>query len=129
MLGIFGVKLPRVATLLLAGAILVAVCAIGILYVWSPKATLRITTGPAGGIAERFISAFIGVTTAAHPQIRFETVTVADLRAASFAAGSMGPKVEAACRFVQGTGKQASIGTFDDATGLLEGTVGTTVLP
>jgi TRAP-type uncharacterized transport system substrate-binding protein len=83
MFGIFGLRLPRVATLLFAGTILVAVCAAGILYVWSPKATLRITTGPAGGIAERFISAFIGVTTAAHPQIRFETVTVADLRASS----------------------------------------------
>ncbi len=74
MLGIFGLRLPRLATLLLAGAILVAVCAAGILYVWSPKATLRITTGPAGGIAQRFISAFIGVTTATHPRIRFETV-------------------------------------------------------
>src|ERR1019366_8862252 len=83
MLGIFGLRLPRLATLLLAGAILVAVCAAGILYVWSPKATLRITTGPAGGIAQRFISAFIGVTTAAHPHIRFETVTVTDLRASS----------------------------------------------
>ncbi len=83
MFGIFGLRLPRLATLLLAGAILVAVCAAGILYVWSPKATLRITTGPAGGIAQRFISAFIGVTTAAHPHIRFETVTVTDLRASS----------------------------------------------
>jgi TRAP-type uncharacterized transport system substrate-binding protein len=83
MLGIFGLKLPRVATLLLAGVILVAVCAAGILYVWSPKATLRITTGPAGGMAQRFISAFIGVTTAAHPHIRFETVTAPDLRASS----------------------------------------------
>jgi len=83
MFGVFGLRLPRLATLLLAGAILAAVCAAGILYVWSPKATLRITTGPAGGIAERFISAFIGVTTAAHPHIRFETVTVTDLRASS----------------------------------------------
>jgi TRAP-type uncharacterized transport system substrate-binding protein len=83
MLGMFGLKLPRVAILLLAGAILVVLCAAGILYFWSPKATLRITTGPTGGIAQRFISDFIGVSTAAHPRIRFETVTVADLRASS----------------------------------------------
>lgn len=83
MFGIFRLRLPRTATLLLAGAILVAICAAGILYVWSPKATLRITTGPAGGLAERFISAFIGVTTAMHPHMRFETVTVTDLKASS----------------------------------------------
>jgi carbamate kinase len=56
-------------------------------------------------------------------------VTVAQLQAMSFPAGSMGPKVEAACRFVKSTGNRACIGTFDDAPGLLEGTVGTTVLP
>jgi carbamate kinase len=55
--------------------------------------------------------------------------TVAELRAMSFPAGSMGPKVEAACRFVYATGKRASIGTFDDAPGLLDGSAGTTVLP
>ena len=47
----------------------------------------------------------------------------------SFQAGSMGPKVEAACRFVKATGKRACIGTFDDAPGLLDGSVGTNVLP
>jgi carbamate kinase len=55
--------------------------------------------------------------------------TVAELRAMSFPAGSMGPKVEAACRFVEATGNRASIGTFDDAPGLLDGSAGTTVLP
>ncbi len=55
--------------------------------------------------------------------------TVAELRAMDFASGSMGPKVDAACRFVRATGKQAVIGTFDDATGLLDGSAGTTVLP
>ena len=62
-------------------------------------------------------------------QRSLDRVTVAELRAASFPAGSMGPKVEAACRFVEGTGMRAVIGTFDDASGLLAGLAGTTVLP
>jgi len=55
-------------------------------------------------------------------------VIVDELRAMDFAAGSMGPKVEAVCRFVKATGKQGSIGTFDDAPGLLNGSAGTTVV-
>jgi TRAP-type uncharacterized transport system substrate-binding protein len=83
MLGLFGLRLPRLATMLIAGALLLVALFLGILYLWSPKATLRITTGPTGGIAERFISAFVANTTAAHPRISFETVPVADLKASS----------------------------------------------
>ena len=53
--------------------------------------------------------------------------TPAELRARSFPAGSMGPKVEAACRFVEATGKVAAIGRLDAATALLTGEAGTTV--
>ena len=55
--------------------------------------------------------------------------TVTELRVMDFAAGSMGPKVEAVCRFVNATGKRAAIGTFEDAPGLLDGSAGTTILP
>jgi carbamate kinase len=41
----------------------------------------------------------------------------------------MGPKVEAACRFVEATGKPAMIGQLDDAADLLRGTRGTIVEP
>ena len=51
------------------------------------------------------------------------------LRAQSFPSGSMGPKVEAACRFVDSTGNRAMIGRLEDATGLLEETRGTIVKP
>lgn len=51
------------------------------------------------------------------------------LRTESFAAGSMGPKVEAACRFVERTGARAAIGRLDDIDELLGGTTGTQVLP
>jgi carbamate kinase len=53
--------------------------------------------------------------------------TPAMLRALEFPAGSMGPKVEAACRFVEATGKPAMIGRLDDAAGLLDETCGTVV--
>ena len=46
-----------------------------------------------------------------------------------YPAGSMGPKVEAACRFVEATGKMAAIGRLDAATALLRREAGTTVSP
>lgn len=53
--------------------------------------------------------------------------TPRELRTRSFPAGSMGPKIEAACRFVDRTGGIAAIGRLDDAAALLDGTAGTTV--
>jgi carbamate kinase len=44
-----------------------------------------------------------------------------------FAAGSMGPKVEAACQFAKLTGKAAAIGALADLPLILEGTAGTTI--
>jgi carbamate kinase len=64
------------------------------------------------------------------PQARpLHAVTSRELRARSFPAGSMGPKVEAACRFVEATGGMAAIGRLDDAEALLERTAGTIVSP
>ncbi|MGI9491934.1 MAG: carbamate kinase [Geminicoccaceae bacterium] len=45
----------------------------------------------------------------------------------SFAAGSMGPKVEAACLFAERTGKPVAIGALADLAGILEGEAGTTI--
>lgn len=55
--------------------------------------------------------------------------TPAQLRSRSFPAGSMGPKVEAACRFVEATGGMAAIGRLDAAEAMLNGTAGTIVAP
>jgi carbamate kinase len=44
-----------------------------------------------------------------------------------FAAGSMGPKVEAACRFVRATGKRAAIGDLADLGRIIAGEAGTTI--
>jgi len=44
-----------------------------------------------------------------------------------FAAGSMGPKVAAACRFAKTTGKSAAIGSLADLSRILAGETGTTI--
>ena len=49
------------------------------------------------------------------------------LRAMSFAAGSMGPKVDAACRYASATGKRAAIGALADLGKIIDGEAGTTV--
>lgn len=51
----------------------------------------------------------------------------AELRGMRFAPGSMGPKVEAACRFVEAGGRFAAIGALGDAAALLEQRAGTIV--
>lgn len=60
-------------------------------------------------------------------QHRIDHVTPDELRARPFAAGSMGPKVEAATRFVEATGKRAAIGALDEIEEIVEGRAGTTV--
>jgi carbamate kinase len=62
------------------------------------------------------------------PQARpIRRATPAELRARSFPAGSMGPKIEAACRFVEATGHPAAIGQLADAQALLGQGAGTIV--
>ncbi len=55
--------------------------------------------------------------------------TPAELERHEFAAGSMGPKVEAAIRFVRSTGHRAAIGSLDDITAIVAGEAGTIVEP
>jgi carbamate kinase len=55
--------------------------------------------------------------------------TPAALGKMSFPAGSMGPKVEAACRFAAATGKRAAIGALADLNRIIAGEAGTTVVP
>jgi carbamate kinase len=56
-------------------------------------------------------------------------VTPAQLSGMAFAAGSMGPKVEAARAFVQATGRRAVIGSLDQIEQLLAGQAGTQISP
>ncbi|HVV74568.1 MAG TPA: carbamate kinase [Mycobacteriales bacterium] len=55
-------------------------------------------------------------------------VTAGELRGMTFAAGSMAPKVEAACEFVEAGGRFAAIGALDRAHELSTGTTGTVVV-
>ncbi|MDI2132132.1 carbamate kinase [Yinghuangia seranimata] len=57
------------------------------------------------------------------------SATPATLRAEQFPAGSMGPKVDAVCRFVEMTGDMAAIGSLDQAADILAGKAGTIVTP
>jgi len=61
-------------------------------------------------------------------QRRLERVTPSELRKLAFAAGSMAPKVEAAARFVEGTGKQAAIGGLAEIEAIVDGNAGTQVV-
>jgi carbamate kinase len=60
-------------------------------------------------------------------------VTVSELRGYAaqghFGGGSMGPKVEAACRFVEGGGQRAVIGRLDNIEQAVRGEAGTVVVP
>jgi carbamate kinase len=60
-------------------------------------------------------------------QRKIERATPDDLSGSEFAEGSMGPKVAAACRFVEATGKNAVIGSIADTQAMLNGKAGTTV--
>ncbi|GAA5162220.1 carbamate kinase [Pseudonocardia eucalypti] len=68
---------------------------------------------------------YTGFGTAGAAPIR--RISARELRSASFPAGSMGPKVEAACRFVESGGRLAAIGRLVDAEALLAQTAGTSV--
>lgn len=54
-------------------------------------------------------------------------ISPGELAALSFAAGSMGPKVEAASAFASTAGRIAGIGRLEDARAILEGRNGTLV--
>ena len=64
------------------------------------------------------------------PQQRLlHDVTPEELERHEFAAGSMGPKVEAAIRFVRSTGNRAAIGSLEEIEQIVAGEAGTSVTP
>jgi carbamate kinase len=62
-------------------------------------------------------------------QRKLGRVTIEELRAHPFPAGSMGPKVAAAIQFVEKTGKRAAIGSLQDIEKIVAGEAGTNVYP
>ena len=139
---------PAVELLLHDGAIPVANGGGGIPVVASPDAPLRgveavIDKDLAGALLATELHAEVyailtdvrGVAVGfGTPDERWLTdVGVGELRALAdageFRAGSMGPKVEAACQFVEATGHRAVIAALDEARAAVNGTVGTQVHP
>jgi carbamate kinase len=59
--------------------------------------------------------------------VGLDRATPAELRDLTFPAGSMGPKVEAACRFAERTRGLAAIGALEDAEAILAGRAGTQI--
>ena len=62
-------------------------------------------------------------------QTRLGRVTADDLERLDLPAGSMGPKVEAACGFTRTTGNEAVIGALADIAKIVDGAAGTRVRP
>ena len=58
---------------------------------------------------------------------KIDRATQDELEAYEFAAGSMGPKVEAACTFVRETGNRAAIGALADIEAIVRAEAGTIV--
>jgi carbamate kinase len=57
----------------------------------------------------------------------YHRITTSDLKGVNFASGSMKPKVQAACRFVEATGAFTGIGKLEDADDILNGKAGTLI--
>ncbi|MEH0018085.1 MAG: carbamate kinase [Desulfobacter sp.] len=62
-------------------------------------------------------------------QSKIGNITADEIRKHDFPAGSMGPKIDAACSFVEQTGKRAAIGSLTQAEDIVKGTAGTQIMP
>jgi carbamate kinase len=136
------VELEDIGLLLSSGAIVICAGGGGIPVVRDPGGSLRGVEAvvdkdlTAALLATRLrADALLLLTDVANVELDYGTpaaraigpTSVAEMREHSFAAGSMGPKVAAACRFVEDTGGEAAIGRLQDAALLLSGAVGTVI--
>lgn len=109
----------------------------GVLVVCAARDPAVIDTDLAGELLARTLGApdFLMLTDVPAVQLGWGTAeartihraTPQELRGHVFAAGSMGPKVEAGCRFVERTGGTAAIGAAHDAAQILAGNAGTII--
>lgn len=60
-------------------------------------------------------------------QSAIQKITSRELQLMAFPAGSMGPKIKAACQFVEATKKMAVIGALDQIEAMLQGVAGTKI--
>jgi carbamate kinase len=139
---------PAVQALVDAGFVVIANGGGGIPVVREPDGSLRgveavIDKDLGAALLGRSLGADVLViaTDVPHAVLRYGTpeaedigrVEVSQLEAylaeGHFASGSMGPKVQAACRFVRTTGRPAAITDLDTILDAVEGRAGTVVLP
>lgn len=142
------VDAPAVRALVEAGFVVVAAGGGGIPVVADPDGSLHgveavIDKDLSADLLARSVAADVLVigTDVSHAVLHFGTpqardvgvVTVAEMRALAaeghFAGGSMGPKVEAACRFVEQGGTRAVITDLAHLADAVTGAVGTVVVP
>ena len=138
------VELPTVMSLLAGGAVVVCSGGGGVPVCRDSKAQLRgleavVDKDLTSALLAQRISAdaLLLLTDVPAVEIGFGSdharpigrTSVTELRAQTLPAGSMGPKVDAACRFVANTGKPAMIGLLDRASQLLAGSEGTIIEP
>lgn len=138
------IELPIIESLLAAGVVVVCAGGGGIPVTAEPDGTLR---GQEAVVDKDLTSALLARDLGADALVLLTDVPAVELgfgssaavairrsspealREQRFPAGSMGPKVDAACRFVETTGNRAVIGRLSDAALLLGGAAGTYVVP
>jgi carbamate kinase len=138
---------PAVLALIAAGFVVVAAGGGGIPTVREPEGyrgvEAVIDKDLSAALLARTVDAVVLViaTDVPHAVLRFGTpeaeplghVTVTEMRGYAaeghFAGGSMGPKVEAAVRFVEATGRPSVITDLDSIVDGLAGTAGTVIVP
>jgi carbamate kinase len=141
------VEAPVIGTLVADGAIVIASGGGGVPVVDDgPRLTPRegvVDKDLAAAILAREVEApaLLILTDVPHVQTGFGTLYPEDLTrltvpqarellaAGEFMAGSMGPKVEAAVRFVEAGGRRAVIGDLEEAAEALAGSTGTAIVP
>ena len=142
------VDAPAVHALVAAGFVVIANGGGGVPVVADPDGSLRgveavIDKDLGAALLARSVEADVLVigTDVSHAVLHYGTpeasdvgvVTVAELRSYAadghFASGSMGPKVDAACRFVEGGGARAVITDLAHLAEAVTGAAGTVVVP
>ena len=136
------VELRTIELLLDHGVVVVCGGGGGIPVVATPRGLVGVEgvvdkDATAGLLAERLADLFVMLTDVdavydRYPQPGARAIrrtTPEQLRRLEFPAGSMGPKVTAACRFVERTGKPAVIGALADAEAVFAGDAGTWITP
>ena len=134
------VQLKTINTLIEAGVLVICVCGEGIAITEAElgQREVEVTIDLAAALVAEQVGAdlLMLLSEVERVEVDWRTgealplggVTTADaLRRISFAPGLKGPKVEAACRFVESTGKRAAIGALAQAPEILRGDRGVQV--